>query len=119
MVFPVRLRVFLEGGDSFPAFDPDSEGRDYPSMTPAQLAAEFARYRTENLALLDRVTPDHLDRTAIHSELGLVTPGRDAQRMGGPRPQPHHPGRARHHAALHSRLRPWRFYFKDHDLGNE
>jgi hypothetical protein len=117
MVFPVRLRVFLEGGDSFPNFDPDSEGRDYPSMTPAQLAAEFARYRTENLALLDRVTPDHLHRTAIHSELGHVTLAEmlnewvahdlnhtiQAERAIM---QPFIPASG-----------PCRFYFKDNDLG--
>jgi hypothetical protein len=73
MVFPVRLRVFLEGGDSFPNFDPDTEGRDYSGMTPAQMGADFARQRKENLTILDRMTPEMLGRTATHSALGPVT----------------------------------------------
>src|SRR5258708_38616853 len=72
IAFSVRLRVFLEGGDTFPAFDPDNDGRDHSGMTPAQLVAEFARHRAENLALLERGTPAILDRRARHAELGPV-----------------------------------------------
>jgi hypothetical protein len=73
MVFPVRLHAFIEGKDAFDAFDPESESTDRSGMTPAQLAAEFARYRSENLALLEQVTPDLLDSKAHHAELGPVT----------------------------------------------
>jgi hypothetical protein len=117
MVFPVRLRVFIDGGDSFPNFDPDTQGRDYSGMTPAKLAADYARHRTENLALLDRLTPDHLHRTAVHSELGPVTLAEmlnewvahdlnhtiQAERAIM---QPFIPGSG-----------PWRPSFADHDLG--
>jgi hypothetical protein len=70
-VFPVRIRAILAGQD-FVAFHPATDGAA-AGQTPAQLAAEFARLRAENLLLLEQVTEDDLTRTARHSELGLVT----------------------------------------------
>ncbi|GAB4581373.1 MAG: hypothetical protein Fur0022_41200 [Anaerolineales bacterium] len=72
-VFPVRLRCFL-AGENFPNFDPDSQGTK-PDLTaaPTALATEFAHMRAESLALFTPLTPADLSRTAIHSELGLVT----------------------------------------------
>jgi len=72
-VFPVRVQAFLEGKGTLAAFDPDSEGSSAADHSTAQLAAEFAERRRENLALLERVTPADLARTAHHSELGDVT----------------------------------------------
>jgi hypothetical protein len=70
-VFPARIRAILAGQD-FAMFNPAKDGAP-AGQTPAQLAAEFARLRAENLTLLDQVTEDDLTRTARHSELGLVT----------------------------------------------
>jgi hypothetical protein len=117
MAFTVRLRTFLEGGDSFPAFDPHGDGRDHIGHTPAQMAADYARHRAENLGMLDRMTPDMLNRTAVHSELGPVTLAQllnewvahdlnhtiQAERAIM---QPFIPASG-----------PWRHYFTDHDLG--
>jgi len=75
LAFTVRLQAFLAGQD-FAAFDPDTQGaKPTASRRPADLAAEFARYRTASLALLAQVTPPDLSKTARHSELGLVTLG--------------------------------------------
>jgi DinB superfamily len=72
-VFPVRVVRFLERRD-FPAFDPDSEGTkvDDAADAPA-LANECGRLRRQSLALLAKLTPADLPRTACHQELGLVT----------------------------------------------
>lgn len=71
-VFPVRIRAILAGQD-FAAFNPGQDGSGAGEQTIAQLAAEYAHLRAENLALLARVTEDDLPRTARHNELGLVT----------------------------------------------
>jgi hypothetical protein len=70
-VFPVRIRAILAGHD-FVAFNPGKDGSP-AGQGAAQLAAEFARLRAENLTLLEQVTEDDLPRTARHAELGLVT----------------------------------------------
>ena len=72
-VFPVRVEAILAGQD-FPAFDPDSQGTK-PDVTqsPALLAGEFVRLRTDGLAVLKKVTPADLSRQARHQELGIVT----------------------------------------------
>jgi len=72
-VFPVRVICFLEGRD-FPAFDPDGEGTKVDGTADAlALANEFGRLRQQSLALLAKLTPADLPRTARHQELGLVT----------------------------------------------
>ena len=72
-VFPVRVICFLEGRD-FPAFDPDSEGTKVEGTADAlALANEFGRLRQQSLALLAKLTPADLPRTARHQELGPVT----------------------------------------------
>lgn len=72
-VFPVRVRAFLAGQD-FPAFNPDAEGTPAAAAPdPLALAAEFARLRSESLALLHSLAPADLSRTARHAELGAVT----------------------------------------------
>lgn len=72
MVFPARLQALLAGRD-FETFNPDTQGTLLAAQTPADLAAEFARYRSASLAALAQVTDLDLSRTARHSELGMVT----------------------------------------------
>ncbi len=118
-VFPQRVRTFLEGKQEMPAFDPDSEGSDYASRTPAQLAAEFARHRRESLALLAQVGDGDLHRTAVHSELGRVTLGQLLNEWAA-------------HDLMHTvqaeravmqafipHSGPWRHYFSDHDQNQD
>ena len=71
-VFPRRVRCFLAGQD-FPAFNPEAEGSSGSSLSPQDLAGEFARLRQASLELLRQVQPADLARTARHQELGLVT----------------------------------------------
>ncbi len=114
-VFAVRLRAFMAGQD-IPAFDPDTESHDYGDRTAFQLADDFARHRSENLALLEQVGALDLARTVQHSELGPVTL---AQLL--------------HEWAAHDLMHtvqaeralmqpfiagsgPWRDYFRDHDV---
>jgi hypothetical protein len=114
-VWPVRVRAFLAGQD-FPGFNPNADGQDYSNLTPAQLAAEFARLRATNLPLLDGVTEADFARTARHSELGLVTFGQQLNEWAA-------------HDLMHTvqaeralmqpfiaGTGPWRFYFADHDV---
>ena len=117
MTFPVRLRVFLDGGDSLSAFNPESDGQDHSSTTPAQLAAEFARHRAESLALLDRVTPDMLNRRAHHAELGSVTLAELLNEWVAH--DLNHTVQAERALmqAFIPASGPWRFYFADHDAG--
>lgn len=117
-VFPVRLRAFQAGQD-FPGFNPATQGGDYSGKTTAQLAEAFAEHRSNNLKLLEQVTPQDLSTTARHSELGQVTMEQflnewiahdlnhtvQAERA---LMQPFIAGSG-----------PWRFYFKDHDLGEQ
>lgn len=73
MVFPMRLKALLTGQD-FQAFDPDAEGtKPATGQTAAQTAQQFAELRAASLVLIGQVTPADFDRTARHSELGLVT----------------------------------------------
>jgi hypothetical protein len=75
LVFPVRLRAFRAGHD-FPGFNPDKDSRPAdPQQSPAALAAEFGRWRTNTLALLAELVPADLARTARHGDLGVVTLG--------------------------------------------
>ena len=72
VLFPVRIRAILAGQD-FVSFNPGDAGPPPAEQTAAQLAAEYARLRAENLALLEQVTEADLPRTARHPELGIVT----------------------------------------------
>jgi uncharacterized damage-inducible protein DinB len=71
-LFPARLHAFLVGQD-FTAFDPNQQHADIVSLTPEQLAAAFAQYRQENLALIKQVKEDDLGRTVQHPQFGTVT----------------------------------------------
>ncbi len=71
--FSVRVEAFLAGRD-FDNFDPDAEGfRPEPGASPSALADKLADVRARSLARLATITESDLDRTARHSELGLVT----------------------------------------------
>lgn len=73
-VFPVRVQVFLDHKDSFPAFDPDAEGTPPEKGGElAHLGEAFADLRRSSLDLLGRVTDADLSRVARHAELGPVT----------------------------------------------
>jgi DinB superfamily len=72
-IFPVRIKYLLAEQD-FPAFDPDTQGtKPSADRSPLDLVAEFARLRTESLAVLSAVTPPDLVKRARHQELGPVT----------------------------------------------
>jgi len=113
-VFPARLGYLLRGED-FPAFNPDEEGQDRPgNVTPIELAVDFARLRAGSLALLSKVGPGDLNRTARHQELGMVTLGEMLHEWAG-------------HDLMHTvqgerailqpfieGCGPWKRYFSDH-----
>ena len=113
-VFPARLGYLLRGED-FPAYHPGEErGRPPRNPTPVDLAGEFARLRTESLALLSKVGEDDLSRTARHQELGMVTLGEMIHQWAG-------------HDLMHTvqgerailqpfidGSGPWKRYFSDH-----
>jgi hypothetical protein len=73
-VFPRRVRNFLAGED-ISGFAPAGAAADYAQLSLPELAAEFARLRTQNLELIDGIQPTDLERSAVHSELGRVTLG--------------------------------------------
>src|SRR5579859_2741418 len=62
-VFASRFKHFMAGED-FPAFNPDKQGTKAGAKSPAELAAEFDRLRTENLALYAQITAADLTRHA-------------------------------------------------------
>ncbi len=72
-VFPVRVKALLAGQD-LSAFDPDSQGaKPDTHQSPADLAGEFARLRTESLIVLNALTAADLARQVHHQELGIVS----------------------------------------------
>ena len=72
-VFAARVQYLLDEQD-FPAFDPDSEGtKPEIGQSPVDLAAEFARLRSEGLQLLQTVQAADLSKQAVHQELGIVS----------------------------------------------
>lgn len=82
-VFTSRVKSFLAGED-FLAFDPDKQGTQLSdSVSPIQLAEQFASLRAESLTLVATITSDDLSREANHSELGLVTLGQMLHEWGG------------------------------------
>lgn len=75
-VFQSRLRAFLEGLESFPAFNPDAEGAPQAAgRTPQDVVAEFAALRSLSLEAISHLQPDDLLRESQHLELGKVTLG--------------------------------------------
>jgi len=113
-VFPASVGYLLRGED-FPAFNPDEEGKKpRETITPIELAAEFARLWARSLPLLSKVVEGDLDRTARHQELGMVTLGELIHEWAG-------------HDLMHTvqgerallqpfieGCGPWKRYFSDH-----
>lgn len=116
MLFPVRLRAFVTGQD-FPGFDPSQQSRDYSGKTTAQLAEEFTEQRSSNLKLLEEITPKDLPNTARHQELGQVTLEQMLNQWVAH--DLNHTLQAERALAqpFIAGSGPWRFYFKDHDMG--
>ncbi len=71
-VLQTRVQAFLAGRD-IPNFNPASDGSKTGPQSPLALAEEFARRRRESLAMLEKLTPADLDRTARHSAYGMVS----------------------------------------------
>jgi hypothetical protein len=115
-VFPVRIKAIL-AGQAFPAFNPDQQGTKLKSQpSPAELAQEFSRLRSESLAVLAQVGPDDLGLRAVHQELGPVTMRELLHEWAG-------------HDLMHTvqaerallqffieGCGPWQGYFADHDI---
>jgi hypothetical protein len=73
-VFQLRLRAFLDGQESFPAFNPDAEGSQNAASPSAQdLVKEFAGLRASSLKMIVELQPADLQRQCRHQELGRVT----------------------------------------------
>lgn len=73
-VFQSRLQAFMEGRESFPAFNPDAEGAPKSAQrSPHDIAAEFAKLRWDSLAAIGELQPADLSRASRHPELGTVT----------------------------------------------
>lgn len=119
MVFPARLQALLAGRD-FAAFDPDAQGaKPADAVTPAGLAAEFARLRPASLAALEQVTEADFPRTARHSELGIVTMSEFLHEWAAH--DLNHTVQAER-AIMQPFIAgcgPWRSYFSDHDLARK
>jgi hypothetical protein len=115
-LFPVRLHAFLAGQD-FDDFDPQQPHADLDSQTPDQLAAMFARYRQESLALLKQVKDAELGLTVLHPKLGTVNLAEMLHTWAA-------------HDLMHTvqaeralmqpfllGCGPWRPFFQDHEIG--
>jgi hypothetical protein len=75
-VFRFRLKAFLEGRDSFPAFNPDAEGSQLgEAVNAVDLAAELAFLREDSLKAIAALGEDGWERRARHQELGMVSLG--------------------------------------------
>jgi hypothetical protein len=74
IVLVYRLEAFLTGQPAFPNYDPDApENQPDLSLTPLELANEFARRRSASLEKLRNLVEADLQRTAHHALLGPVT----------------------------------------------
>ncbi len=116
-VFPVRVRALL-AGQPLAFFDPDAPRTKNTSLTPEQLATEFAGLRRASLVEFEQVTVLDLTRSSLHSELGTVTLGELLHEWAA-------------HDLMHTvqaeralmqpfilQSGPWRSYFRDHDAGS-
>jgi hypothetical protein len=116
-VFPVRVQALL-AGQPLAFFDPDAQGTKNTSLTPEQLAAEFARLRRASLEELERITVSDLTCSAHHSELGTVTLGELLHEWAAHDLM--HTVQAER-ALMQPFIResgPWRSYFRDHDASS-
>ena len=70
-----RARLILAGEDEvFPAFDRFGQREEFRDRSIAELLAEFATLREQNLVAFDElVAPEKLDATGQHPKFGRVT----------------------------------------------
>ena len=73
-VFGERVRAILTGTPELRSYDPDVESRPVTADTdPLAVAERHAELRARNVELLGTASAADLDRTARHSELGIVS----------------------------------------------
>lgn len=73
-VFQSRLQVFMDGLESFPAFNPDAgDALQAAGRSPQDVAAEFADLRRASLQAIGNLQPSDLRSITRHPELGPVT----------------------------------------------
>jgi uncharacterized damage-inducible protein DinB len=115
VLFPVRFHAFLAGQDLVD-FDPHQQHADHDSQTPEQLAAAFARYRQESLALIKQVKDDDLGRTSQHPRFGTVTLAELLQTWAAH--DLNHTIQAERALMQPFMLGcgPWRAFFRDHEI---
>jgi len=117
-VFQSRLKAFLDGLESFPAFNPDAEGApEAATRSPGDVAAEFAELREVSLAAISKLRPDDLGRTSRHAELGKVT--LEEMLNEWPAHDLNHTVQAER-ALMQPYIQgcgPWQVFFKDHIIG--
>ena len=116
-VFQSRLRAFLDGMESFPAFNPDAEGGlDAAQRAPCEIAAEFAELRITSLEAIGKLLPGDLKRTSRHPELGMVT--LEEMLNEWPAHDLNHTVQAER-ALMQPYIQncgPWQVFFKDHAI---
>ena len=116
-VFAARVRSIRDGVPTIQRYDPETHGIKVTNETePAQFVARHANLRAESLALLATVTEADLDKTAIHSELGVISM-RDLLNEWAAHELMHivQAERAIMQAFIPG-TGPWRSYFADHDI---
>lgn len=116
-IFPARVQALLVG-QAIPAFDPDTQGTKNTTASPGKLAAEFADLRRASLAVLEHVAPQSFNRTAEHSELGMITLGQLLHEWAAH--DLNHTIQAER-AVMQPFIEgcgPWRSYFRDHEIVN-
>jgi len=116
VLFPVRFHAFLAGQD-FDDFDPRQQHTNLDSQTPEQLAATFAQYRQENLALFKQVKEEDLGRTVQHPRFGTVTLAEMLHTWAAH--DLNHTIQAERALMQPFMLAcgPWRSFFRDHEIG--
>jgi tRNA A37 N6-isopentenylltransferase MiaA len=118
-VFQSRLKAFLDGLESFPAFDPDAEGTPQTAArSPQEVAAEFTDLRRASLEAIGRLQPQDLERRSRHMELGTVTLSEMLNEW--PAHDLNHTVQAER-ALMQPFIQgcgPWQVYFKDHAMGS-
>lgn len=119
-LFGHRMRAILDGAETFPAFDPDTQSTPVESVVDAADVVErLERRRTINEAILGLITEADLERGSRHAELGPVTlrqlvneyPAHDLMHLV-----------QAERAMMQPYIRatgPWRHYFVQHDVSAE
>jgi len=117
-VFQSRLKAFLDGLESFPAFNPDAEDApEAATRSPGDVAAEFAELRAVSLEAIGKLQPNDLGRTSSHAELGKVT--LEEMLNEWPAHDLNHTVQAER-ALMQPYIQgcgPWQVFFKDHTIG--